>query len=68
MMTREQLQQTTIGDEFLTGGFVITVDAALDHLEMMMRYRTEYLDNPVWIAKYDLEIEATKEILKIITK
>jgi hypothetical protein len=67
-MTDEQLSQTTIGADYLETHTKYPVDLLLDYLLQLIRCREEHAANWVWKVKYDNEIEATKEILKIITQ
>lgn len=63
----EDYRHTTIGADYLKTGTYYPPDLLLDYLGGLMKMREECKDNEVWQKKYNNEIEAVKEILKLQT-
>jgi hypothetical protein len=64
-MHAEYFHKTTIGADYLKTGKSYSIDTLLDYLSGLKKMQTEASENEAW--KYNYEIDAVKEILKIQT-
>ncbi len=66
-MNAEYFKNTTIGADYLKTGQVYPIDSLLDYLFGLKKMQKDAEGNDDWKIKYDREINAVKEILRIQT-
>ena len=66
-MYPEHFHKTTIGSDFIKTGQSYSVDLLLDYLSGLKKMKEDTLQNELWVSKYNNEINAVKEILKLQT-
>lgn len=67
-MSIQDYRDTTIGSDYLDSKKTYDTDILLDYLAGLLKCRNDQPENKIWVFKYDREIEATKEILKLQTE
>lgn len=71
-MEYDRFKSTTVGADYLEAlnkdKFLLPIDGYLDYMMLITKLKEECKDNSIWELKFDLEIQATRRIIKKINQ